>query len=201
MVDLRRLPPELRVLVRLSELQTVAPLEQSLGGITSVHRPGMIEHLEEEVREIGQHILHALDRIEDALGGDGDDDDRRRPRRPRFTPPIYQAQPSALVEVRGVRLGSFGMCAALILVEHRGELPEGSEYTFEVQQRIERRIVGGSTYVVRIGGPRRLPAPLISPTHRPDPKGHAVEEEDDFNALPPWLQATAIDRAKFLGRR
>jgi hypothetical protein len=200
-VDLRRLPPELRVLVRLSELNTVAPLDQSLAGIASVHRPGTIEHLEEEVREIGQHILRALDRIEDALEGDGDDDDRHRPRRPRFTPPIYQAQPSALVEVRGVRFGSFGMCAALIVVEHRGELPEGSEYTFEVQQRVERRIVGGSTYVVRIGGPLRLLPPLISPTHRPDPKGHVVEEEDDFNALPPWLQPAALDRAKFLGRR
>ena len=38
--------------------------------------------------------------------------------------------------------------------ENHGELPRGSEYRFQIQQVVGGRVIGGSTYVIRIAGHR-----------------------------------------------
>jgi hypothetical protein len=43
-----------------------------------------------------------------------------------------------------------------MVIENHGELPQGSEYRFQVQQFVGGRLVGGSTYVIRIAGPARI---------------------------------------------
>jgi hypothetical protein len=169
--DLRPLPPALRMWLRFTKLDTVAPLEQSLTGIEAVHRPGLIDESRKallEGVELGEAVLHWLDRwldrVEAKLGGEAEE--KSCPPKPmpwpRFTPPVYRPKPSALVEVKGVRLGAFGFGAALMVIENRGELPEGSEFRFQVQQRIEGRVVGGSVYIVRIAGQAKLPPPIVT---------------------------------------
>jgi len=159
--DLRPLPPQVHIWLRLSELQTEAPLEKSVTGIEAIHHPGLTDEAKAAVLagiERGEEILgwldRWLDRVENRLGGREDDDDRcpRHKRHPelRFTPPIYRAKPASLVSVRGVRLPAYGVGAALMLIENRGELPPGSEYRFQVQQIVAGRVVGGSTYEIRV---------------------------------------------------
>jgi hypothetical protein len=157
--DLRPLPPQLQVLLRLSELKTAAPLEQSLEGIEAVHHPGLIDDAKtvllagiERGEEVLEWLDRWLDRAEARLGGGEHEGRPRHPRMPElgFTPPIYRAKPSARVAVRDVRLPVHGAGAALIAIENRGELPPGSEYRFQVQQVVRGHVVGGSTYVVRI---------------------------------------------------
>ena len=165
--DLRPLPPELGMWLRFTELDTEAPLEESLTGIDTVDHPGLGDRLKSllfEGVEEGEKILEWLERwwhrLEDALGDD-DDDRPRHKRHPelRFAPPIYRAKPASLVAVKGVRLPEQGAAAALMAIANRGELPPGSEYRFQVQQVVDGRVVGGSTYVIRIGGEREPERP------------------------------------------
>lgn len=168
--DLRPLPPQLQMWLRLSELETRAPLEKSLTGIEVIHHPGLADDLKAAVLA-GVHdweeILDWFDRwahrFEDPL--EGTHYDHRPWHKPhqgvRFTQHIYRAKPGSLVAVRDVELSPHGAAAALIVIENHGELPRGSEYRFQVQQVIGGRVVGGSTYVIRIAGhkkPERIEA-------------------------------------------
>lgn len=170
--DLRPLPPQLKVWLRLSELRTEAPLEESLTGIETVHRPGLADHVKaallagvEQGEEFLEWLERSLHRFERALGGDderggGDDRPCHKPHPGlRFTAPTYRAKPASLVSVRGVHLPPHGASAALLVIENHGELPEGSEYRFQVHQVVKERVVGGSTYVIRIAGYRE-PEPI-----------------------------------------
>jgi len=174
--DLRPLPPELHMWLRLSELQTVAPLEESLTGIAATHYPGLGDAAKAALLagiEGGEEILEWLDRwldrVEDKLEGNSDVDDDDQPRRThhrqiQFTPTVYRAKPASLVSVRGVRLPRHGVGAALMVIENTGKLPPGSEYRYQVQQVVRERVVGGCTYVVRIAGVRKLEAGGAGPT-------------------------------------
>jgi photosystem II stability/assembly factor-like uncharacterized protein len=163
--DLRPLPPQLQMWLRFSELATQAPLEQSLVGIETIHHPGLADHVKavllagvERADELVDWFDRWLDRFEDKLdGGHRPDRPRHKPHpQLRFTKPIYRAKPASLVAVRGVELAPHGAAAALMVIENHGELPQGSEYRFQVQQFVGGRLVGGSTYVIRIAGPARI---------------------------------------------
>ena len=161
--DLRPLPPQLQLWLRLSDLKTEAPLEESLSGIEAIHHPGPADHVKsillagiEQGEEILEWLEGWLDRFEHELGRNDDDEEDRPRHKPhpglRFAPPVYRARPASLVSVKGVRLPAHGAGAALMVIENRGELPGGSEYRFQVQQVVKERVVGGSTYVIRIPG-------------------------------------------------
>ena len=77
----------------------------------------------------------------------------------RLTPPIYCAKPASLVSIKGVQLPARGAGAALMVIENDCELPKGSEYRFQVQQVVRGRVIGGSTYVIRIAG-HKEPEPI-----------------------------------------
>jgi hypothetical protein len=210
--DLRPLSPALRAWFRLTELDTVAPLEQSLTGIEAVHRPGPTDEARKallEGVELSEAVLHWLDRwldrVEAKLGGEAEEKrcpPKRRPG-PRFTPPVYRAKPSALIEVKGVRLGAFRFGAALLVIENRGELPEGSEYRFQVQQRMEGQVVGGSVYVVRIAGQPELPPPIVTPSHQIDAKTGRPRVPPPLHLanVPPWMAEIVEEREEELGKR
>lgn len=208
--DLRPLPPQLRLWFRLTELDTVLPLDQAITGIAAVHRPGVVgeaRHLLAEGVEALEAVLHRLDswldRARQRLGGEPEHDgpQKRRPL-PRFAPPVYQAKPSALVAVRGVRLRGFGSGAALLVIGNLGDLPEGSEYRFQAQQLVDGRVVGGCTYVVRIAGRRRLPPPLIAPSQQFRPQsGQRMETPEELVNVPPWMVELAEEREVVVGKR
>lgn len=162
--DLRSLPPQLQMWLRLSELKTEAPLEKSLTGIETTHDPGLADHVKAALLagvERGEGILEWLERwlhrFEHELGGSRHDQRPCHKPHPelRFTPPIYRTKPASLVLVEGAQLPAHGAAAALMVIENRGELPEGSEYRFQVQQLVQGHVVGGSTYVIRIAGHKK----------------------------------------------
>jgi hypothetical protein len=145
------------------------------------------------------HWLDAwLDRVERKLGGDGDEHPPKRRGLPHFTPPVYRAKPSGLVEVKGVKLPPFGFGATLVAIQNTGELPPGSDYRFQVQQRVDGRVVGGGTYVVRIVGEPKLPPPIVAPSHRIDPKTQRLSAEapEDLENIPPWMEGAVEERAE-----
>jgi hypothetical protein len=161
--DLRPLPPQVRMWLRLSNLKTEAPLEKSLTGIETIHHPNLADRVKaallvgvEQGEEILEWFERALDRFELQLGDSEEDDRIRHKPHPglTFTPPIYRARPAALVSVKGVHLPPGGAAAALLVFENHGGLGEGEEYRFQVQQVVGERVIGGSTYVIRIPGYR-----------------------------------------------
>jgi len=214
-IDLRPLPPQLHMWLRLSELHTEVPLEQALDGIAVVHRPG--ETLKELFAGVGvkqrNKVTAWLDRWLDSTEGkseareDDDDDGDGRPRHKRhpmvrFTQAIYRAKPATRVSVRGVRLSPHGVGAALMAVENTGKLPTGSRYRFQVQQMVGDQVVGGGTYVVVIAGEPKLPPPLVSPSHRIDPKtkGPPTMPPMPLRFVPPWMTNLVEERAELLGK-
>jgi hypothetical protein len=165
---LRPLPPQLQMWLRFSKLETEAPLDKSLTGIETIHHPGLADHVKaallagvERGEELVDWFERWLHRFEDNLGGTHHD--HRPCHKPHpglhFMPDIYRAKPASLVAVRGVVLPPHGAGAALIVIENHGELPKGSEYRFQVQQVVGGRVIGGSTYVIRIAGHKK-PEPI-----------------------------------------
>lgn len=158
--DLRPLPPQLHIWLRFSELQTEAPLEESLTGIAAIHHPDLGDDSRallikgiDRGEELLEWLDRWLDRAERKLGGEDDNSERlRRKRHPEisFTPTIYRAQPASLVSVRGVRLAGHGVGAALFGIEKTGDIPPGAEYRFQVQQVVAGHVIGGSSYVIRV---------------------------------------------------
>jgi hypothetical protein len=210
--------------LRLSKLDTVAPLHRSLTGISVVHDPDdpdladgelfagiddaddirewLDRWLDAEENEIGR-----LDDHDDQPDDDEDEDDgrrRRHKRRPelRFTRPIYRASPASLVGVRRVRLSPHGAAGALLVIKNTGQLPPGSEYRFQAQQIVGEHVVGGSTYLVRIAGEPQLPPPITVPSHQIDPKTGKppVKPPVPLRYVPPWMTAIVEERAEILDK-
>jgi hypothetical protein len=203
--DLSPLPAQLRMWLRLTELQTASPLDQSIMGIEAVHLPGIVNEARRLLLDGIEAIEAALHRIEERLEEElGEEPEHRRKRRPlpKFAAAIYQAKPATLVTVRGVRLPAFGFGAALLVIENRGDLAEGSEYRFQAQQRINGRVVGGCSYVVRIAGKRVLLPPLISQSHQIDPKSpERGETPEGLVSVPAWLEQIAEEREEVIGKQ
>jgi hypothetical protein len=100
---------------------------------------------------------------------------------PRFDSQKYEAITGELVRVEGIRFQPFEFGAALLKIENTGVLPRGSEYRFEVRQRIrnsesEVRYLGGCTYVIKIAGARQYSPVHVTPSHDPNTPPDVAEE-------------------------
>jgi hypothetical protein len=201
-LDLRGLPPELRVSFLLTEIDTVNPLTDSL---TGVHQPGhphslpgalgewadrIANELEEAAATLLRELGRLLEEIGDRLGGRPSHHRHEHSHLPRFNHTVYTALPSARVAIAGVNLAAMSSEAMLISIENRGSLPPGSEYTFQVQQFVAGELVGGSAFVVRIAGVK-VEEPFASPSLRGDLDVEEVEELEVEGVarrhLPPWM--------------
>jgi hypothetical protein len=176
-LDLRTLPPEIRVSFALTPLTTAGPLASA---ITGIYIPGA-----DNRQGLAAELVRWLDRIEDdwehsagellewagpLLENPGRNLEdlpphlRRLGHRPRVEPTIYTALPSARVEINGVRLAPYGKAAAVLSLKNTGNLPPDSRYTFHVQQLVGGQVAGGSAYTLRIAGERqrlRFPEPDV----------------------------------------
>lgn len=161
LLDLRGLPPELALSFRLTPLETARPLSESIVGARQVGRAHV--SLLAAARALAVRLLKLVLAVVE-----------RRPR-PRFVhlcafaPAVYEADRSALVEVRGARLGPYGWGAALLSLRNTGRLEPEGEFRFDVLQRrgegdAGAKLVGGATYVVRIAG---VPEMAASSEDRP----------------------------------
>jgi hypothetical protein len=88
-------------------------------------------------------------------------------------------------------VGRQGLVSNVIRPQYRG-LEEGSEYRFEVQQTVNKQVVGGSTYVVQIAGVRKAQPPHIPESLRLDldvKEINRIEKEaEPYKYLPPWAE-------------
>jgi hypothetical protein len=202
-IDLRGVPPEIRTSFVLTKLDTVQPLGQSITGIKTPgarHSHGLvgrlatwIDRIEDEIEETTGELLEWLGCWVENLGRRLEDLPPKACRlrhRPEFTPTVYTALPSSLVEIKGVRIPAGGSVAALISIQNRGDLPPGSEYPFQVQQLVGGKVVGGSVYVVRIAGDK-IANPFVPPSLAGGLDVRALEElereAEDLRVLPPWM--------------
>lgn len=178
LLDLRGLPPALGVTFRLSETGGTAALE-GIDGVAASRTEAVPDRWRRGVRRsTSTGLLALLKRLLCLLlnfvrrlfgrhprpcgAGDG------RPLPP-LQPTVYEADPGALVRIRGVEIPPLEFCAALLRVEVHSPLEPGSGYRFEVQQEVQERVIGGCTYIVSIGGePKERPAPFFAPSHDPD---------------------------------
>ena len=139
-VDLRSLPPEVLVEIRLSRLRTRRPLSESISGSIGSRTPSPAERIIVPPSDLPAHLAGpAVSAAVDVIP---------------VEPTIYTIAPAARLVVDGVELPAYGACAARFTVRIVGDLPAGAEYRFEVQQLDAKaqKVLGGSTYVVRVAG-------------------------------------------------
>jgi hypothetical protein len=205
--DLRQLPPQLHTSFKLTPLDTVNPLPVSVVGVAPPRQPGPIERI---VAFLGMLFawLILIGRFVEFLGcvignigrlivGLPLKSCRRKPHItfPKFAPPTYDALPSALVEVQGVRIPPFGFGAALLSIRNHGTLDEGSEYQFQVQQVVQGEVIGGSAYVIRIAGDKKFPPNVL-----PQPPIDLPPPVSTLLGGPPWARDIIDTRRQEQGR-
>jgi hypothetical protein len=166
--NLKGLPKELSIAFVLTPLKTLNPLPGSITGVvSSTGKPGTIgSGCDHHDGKDGKHCPHhghhhkhchytpcsSCPLLKCAAC--------QKPNPPKscpctkffsqFTPVVYTASPSSLVSISGVQIAGYNFVAAYFSVTNTGSLPERMQYRFNVQQYIGDRLVGGSTYVVRI---------------------------------------------------
>jgi hypothetical protein len=220
--DFRNLPPELGVSFHLAEVKTAEPLEAAITGVSGQRQEpvaakwrkkrsrsplGWLLALLPQLSCWFMNLIRRLLRLPTRRC-------RRRvkgPALPPFTPIRYQAQPSSLVEVHDVELAPYGYCAALLRVEPKARLEEGSRYTFDVLQfvRDNKREtpaeVGGGRYVVVVMGDPKHREPEIAPSVHPDTSEEEREqmerEGEELRYVPPWAEELVKAREEEQHRR
>ena len=203
-LDLRALPAALRVSFMLTPLPTERPLDRSTRGLLRTReassadfppslrgrrRPGAVSLVAKLVAWLLR--LLGIGRVKPP-GGSGPPDllDRLRP-------VVYEAAPSEVVEIDGVRLAPFGTAGMLVRVENGGSLEPGSRHRFEVQQHMsllerEGPLIGGATLEVVIAGTPATTTPPRPPTHDltadRDERERAEREGERTRWVPPWMR-------------
>lgn len=213
-LELRGLPPQLRVSFQLTPLITVNPLASSITGIASAHTPGVIATLWSWLGELFWCVGRILERIGcwiENLGrwllGLPRKSCKQPPaiKEPHFAPTIYEASPSAFVEIKGVQLKPYEFCAAKLNIQNTGGLPEGSQYTFHIQQQVSGTVVGGAMYVVRIAGNLKFTLPPLALTIQPNVDVIEASDvdgaADDFRYVPPWAADIVAAAEKAAGKK
>jgi hypothetical protein len=213
LMDLRGLPAPIQISFRLTPIDTVRPLQQSISGAGRA-RTGIPRRLRAAMgwpfRWIGW-LIRLFGCLIVNLGRwvAGLPFESCAPRAhhtyPKFAPAVYEAAPSSLVEVTGVRLAPYGFVAARLTIVNTGQLEEGSEHRFQIQQRVAGRVVGGVAYIVRADGePKRRPL-WVSPSNRPDADPKEVEElerqSERLRYVPPYAAQIVNRRERELGKR
>jgi len=134
-IDMRGLPPSIQTSFKLTKLQTLRPLSQSLSGIARIDEPtgrdriaGLLELIGRIVQRLGC-LLENIGRW--LVGRSGKPCPKRGSEADALQPQTYVAEPSARIEVRDVEIPELGFVAAELLLENRGALDEGSEYSFQ----------------------------------------------------------------------
>jgi len=200
-IDLRGLPPQLAASFELSHLDTVNPLPQSIAGVARTRK----EDPEDFVKEgEGEDECRCFENLERLLAGvkrvfcKSEEHNKL----PQLDPVVYEAEPSARVEIRGVRIPPYGFATAAIQIRNTGQLKPGSEYRFQVQQVVKEAVVGGSVYVVRIAGTPELTPSLFADSV--DIRKEIQPEQESggrrLKYVPPWAQQIVKDRENLLNK-
>ena len=166
--DLSTLPSAMHGVVMLTRLDTHRELSKSVSGAvvgeagTGRSRPAAVEAATHFLNEWAVRFEEAAER-EDR---DRDRDDRL----PRFTPSVFHIEPSARFELSGVRLHPGRPATSIFAITTTDRSLIESDHTFRVYQRAGKRILGGSTYVIRAAEPSRSdgePLPRRSSSSHP----------------------------------
>src|SRR6266481_924743 len=170
--DFRGLPAQLRVSFKLTSLNSVKPLRDSVIGLAKIHRPKVTEWLSTWTASFFRTAGLLVQRLGCWIENFGRGVARLplksckpkpQPNFQKFAPAIYEVIPSALVRVSGVRIPTYGFCAALLSIQNGGTLEDGSEYYFQVRQQVKEVVVGGSSHVLRVAGEKKRPSIIVPP--------------------------------------
>jgi hypothetical protein len=101
------------------------------------------------------------------------------------------------IVLEGVRLPPLGSAKALLRLAGDGSLVEGSEARFDIVQRVKNEVVGGSTYVVRVGEPTAKPSEL-APSD-PD-EATQMSRLVPLILAAPWMEDVVESRLRETGR-
>ena len=197
-IDLRGLPPQLSTAFQLTAVETVSPLSESIAGVARTRKEDPQEFVGEgsdtECRcsENLRRILAGLKKIFCKSPG--------HQKLPPLEPIVYEAESSARVAIRGVRIPANGFVTAAVSIRNTGRLEPGMTFRFQIQQVIREVVVGGSVYVVQIAG-----TPKLNPTFSADSVNllkefHEVQEGsgERLKYVPPWAKQLVADRQKLL---
>ena len=201
-IDLRGLPPQLSAAFQLSHLETAKPLLESITGIARTRKEDPEDFIKDA--EDGMDECRCFENLQRLLAGlkrifcKGEEHSGV----PQLDPVVYEPEPSARVEIQGVRIPAHGFATAAIQIRNTGQLKPGSEFRFQVQQVVEGVVVGGSVYVVRIAGTPELNPPLFADSV--DIRKEIGPEEGSggrpLKYIPPWAQQIVANREKLLNK-
>ncbi len=195
-IDLRGLPPQLSVAFQTTHLEIAGP-SQSIAGVARIRG----ENPDEFVQEGDEKECRCFENLQRLLAGlmrifcKGDEHHTLPP----FEPIVYEAAPSARVEIKRVRIPAYGTITAAINVRNTGELKAGSEFQFHVQQVVGESVIGGSVYVVRIAGTPELRPPFFADSV--DVRKPFTEEQEGGERqkyVPPFARQIVADRESLL---
>ena len=166
-IDLSALPPQIEVTFRLG--RNIRPV--SITGAKKIRPPSIWRELLAALLRIIGALIEAIGLGFESVARNilGEDFFRRPPkppereRKPDFAATHWTAAGGSLVAVSGFKIKSHDSAPVQLAVRLRGNLAAGSEHSFDVRQFDGKRLVGGSTYVIRAAaGKRRIlrPAPL-----------------------------------------
>jgi hypothetical protein len=199
-IDLRGLPPQLSIAFQLSHLETVNPLPRSITGVARTRKEDPADFIE-DAGDSGDEC-RCFENLERLLAGLKKIfcKSKEHHKMPQLDPVVHEAEPSARVEIKGVRLPPYGFVTAAIQVRNTGELKPGSEFRFQVQQAVDGVVAGGSMYVVRIAGtPEPAPSPVADSV---DTRKETRPEQERgglrLKYVPPWAEQMVKDREKLL---
>jgi hypothetical protein len=201
-IDLRGLPPQLSAAFQLSHVETAQPLPHSVTGVARTRKVDPEDFIKDA--EDGKDECRCWENLERLLAGlkrifcKSDEHDGL----PQLDPVVYEPEPSARVEIRGVRIPAHGSATAAIQIRNTGELKPGSQFRFQVQQVVDGVVVGGSVYVVRIAGTAELNPSAFADSV--DIRGEIKPEQETgggrLKYVPPFARQNVQDREKLLGK-
>jgi hypothetical protein len=165
--DLRTLHPSIRSTLFFSRLDTVLPMPRAVTGYTKiVCDPLRHVDLLGSLLGAGPHVPgQVADRLRSffSLGHESEPDDLPAGLPPVFEPVGWIGKRASVIEVRSVRIPPGERVRALLDLTTAGALEAGAAYRVEVQQTVDGRLAGGSTFVVRVAGAARASISAATP--------------------------------------
>lgn len=221
--DLRGLPPDARVTLRLTPHKTTGPPDESIAGVArSLTLSGSAEHSGGSRRSVGETVSDvrrawqpprrrqralwaALRRLCGWLCCRPAYVQKEAHRLPKFEPVIHELKPSSDVVVRDVVFAPFERVGALL--EFEGESLRRGERTIHVQQILDGEVAGGSLYTIGMADEKtperdivdddRLDRTVVDPSML----RQLEEEAEKWRYVPPWIRDVMEQREIELGKK
>jgi hypothetical protein len=186
---LTRVPKEILARVQFSELKSTAPLDKSATGIDRiVDMPP-----DKLVFPTRSGCLSTLFAFLAKLFGKS-----TKARTINFMKYGFDIRGGSRATFPGITTTRPADVMARMYVQNTGELEPGSEYRFDVLQVAGKKLIGGCTYVIPVGGRRRPPENVFIPLQEGDEREQ--DEDDPHLFVPPHVKDLVKERRRQMGK-